>query len=122
MIVPALLPGVALLLAHQRAATGDFWSSAQVAYYALADGPPGCFRWGFGSGIGCLFEHGEFVRARLSQGYGPLEAALNTVRRLAVHSIDIANFVPLSLLVPFALVRYRRTPGVLPLGGHEATD
>ncbi len=115
-IVPGLLPGALLLLAHQRAATGELWSSTQLAYYALADGPPGCFRWGFGSGIGCVFEHGDFVRARLAHGYGALEAVLNSLRRLAVHSIDVANFAPLSLLVPFALVRYRRTPGVVPLG------
>ncbi|HVJ14918.1 MAG TPA: hypothetical protein VM686_05735 [Polyangiaceae bacterium] len=116
LILPALIPGIALLLYHQRAATGDWWSSTQLRYYALADGPPGCFRWGFGDGIGCLYEHGDFVRARLQHGYGALEAALNSMRRLALHGIDIANFVPLSLLVPFALVRYRRTPGVLPLG------
>jgi hypothetical protein len=93
-----LLPGVALLLAYQHAATGSYWSSTQVAYYALADGPPGCFRYGFGRGIGCLFEHGEYVRARLPEGYGLREAASVTVRRLAVHSIDIANAAPLSTL------------------------
>ena len=93
-----LLPGVALLLVCQGAATGSYWSSTQLAYYALADGPPGCFRYGFGRGIGCLFEHGEYVRARLPNGYGLREAAAVTLRRLAVHSIDIANAAPLSLL------------------------
>ncbi len=93
-----LLPGIALLLAYQHAATASYWSSTQLAYYALADGPPGCFRYGFGPGIGCLFEHGEYVRARLPHGYGLLEAASVSVRRLAVHSIDIANAAPLSAL------------------------
>jgi hypothetical protein len=93
-----LVPGIALLLAYQHAATGSYWSSTQLAYYALADGPPGCFRYGFGRGIGCLFEHGEYVRARLPSGYGLREAAGVTVRRLAVHSIDIANAAPLSAL------------------------
>jgi hypothetical protein len=91
-----VVPGISLLLAYQHAATGSYWTSTQLAYYALADGPPGCFRYGFGRGIGCLFEHGDYVRARLPDGYGLREAASVTVRRLAVHSIDIANAAPLS--------------------------
>ncbi|HEY0465080.1 MAG TPA: hypothetical protein VGC79_12760, partial [Polyangiaceae bacterium] len=95
-----LLPGVALLSCYQRSATGSFFASTQLAYYALADGPPGCFRYGFGRGIGCLYEHGEYVRARLSSGYGVREALDVSLRRLAVHSIDIANAAPLALLCP----------------------
>ena len=93
-----LVPGVTLFFFYQRAATGSFWSSTQLSYYAVADGPPGCFRYGFGSGIGCLFEHGEYVRARLTGGYGFREAARVTLGRLAVHSIDVANMAPLSVL------------------------
>ena len=95
-----LVPGVALLAFYQRSATGSFFSSTQLAYYALADGPPGCFRYGFGRGIGCLYEHGEYVRARLASGFGLREALAVTIRRLAVHSIDIANAAPLALLCP----------------------
>ena len=95
-----LVPGIALLSCYQRSATGSFFASTQLAYYALADGPPGCFRYGFGSGIGCLYEHGDYVRARLQNGYGLREALSVTVRRLAVHSIDIANAAPLALLCP----------------------
>ena len=95
-----LLPGAALLLLYQYSATGSFLSSTQLAYYALADGPPGCFRYGFGRSIGCLYEHGDYVRARLPGGYGLREALGVTVRRLAVHSIDIANAAPLALLCP----------------------
>jgi hypothetical protein len=95
-----LVPGVALLLCYQRAATGSFFASTQLAYYALADGPPGCFGYGFGREIGCLHEHGEYVRARLADGYGVREALGVSLRRLAVHSIDIANGTPLALLCP----------------------
>jgi len=95
-----LLPGIALLGLYQRSGTGSFFGSTQLAYYSLADGPPGCFRYGFGSTIGCLYEHGEYVRARLPHGYGVREALSVTVRRLAVHSIDIANAAPLALLCP----------------------
>ena len=110
-----LVPGVLLLLLYQRAATGSFWASTQLAYYARADGPPGCFRYGFGRGIGCLFEHGEYVRTRLQNGYGLREAASNTLRRLAVHSIDIANAAPLALLCPVGAWLGRAQRGVRPL-------
>jgi len=110
-----LVPGVLLLLCYQRSATGSFFSSTQLAYYALADGPPGCFRYGFGRGIGCLYEHGEYVRARLATGYGFREALGVSVRRLAVHSIDIANAAPLALLCPAGawLMRDNRSVRVL---------
>ena len=113
-----LVPGVALLMCYQRSATGSFFGSTQLAYYALADGPPGCFRYGFGHGIGCLFEHGEYVRARLSAGYGVREALGVTIRRLSVHSIDIANAAPLALLCPVGawLARDARAVRVLFFG------
>jgi hypothetical protein len=112
LFAAGLVPGAALLLLYQRAATGSYWHSTQLAYYALADGPPGCFRYGFGQGIGCLHEHGEYVRARLAHGYGLREAASVTVRRLAVHCIDIANAAPLALLVPLGAWFGRRARGV----------
>jgi hypothetical protein len=108
----ALAPGIALLLLYQGAATGSYFGSTQLAYYALADGPPGCFEYGFGRQIGCLFEHGEFVRARLPHGYGLGEALGVCVRRLAIHSIDIANAAPLSLLCFWGAWRARRERGV----------
>jgi hypothetical protein len=83
-------------------------------YYATSDGPPGCFRWGFGASVGCLFEHGEFVRARLPHGYGILEAAGTTLRRLKMHVLDVANFEPLALL---SLVPWRRARPALALVG-----
>ncbi|HTN90208.1 MAG TPA: hypothetical protein VL242_41320, partial [Sorangium sp.] len=92
------LPGLALLAAHQRAATGAF-ASSQAAYYAVADGPPGCFRYGFGAGVGCLGEHGDFVRHNLSEGYGFLAVAGTTLRRLKLHLVDALNAEPLALLV-----------------------
>ncbi len=91
-------PGLLLLALGQHAATGAWFASSQRAYYAAADGPLGCFRWGFGAGVGCLYEHGEFVRARLPAGYGILEAAGTSLRRLHLHLRDVANFEPLALL------------------------
>ena len=110
--VVGLLPGVMLLLLYQHAATGSYWASTQLAYYAVADGPPGCFRYGFGQNIGCLFEHGDYVRARLPHGYGPREAVGVTVRRLAIHCIDIGNAAPLALLCPVGAWLGRRDRGV----------
>ncbi|WP_437914643.1 hypothetical protein WME73_02755 [Sorangium sp. So ce302] len=102
------LPGLALLAAHQRAATGAF-ASSQAAYYVVSDGPPGCFRYGFGAGVGCLGEHGDFVRHNLSEGYGFLAAAGTTLRRLKLHLVDALNAEPLALLVlAGAVIAWRR--------------
>ncbi|AKU99923.1 hypothetical protein AKJ09_06587 [Labilithrix luteola] len=106
-----LLPGVVLLLASQKAVTGHWLESSQRLYYTLSDGPPGCFRFGFGVGTGCVNEHGEFVEARLPHGYGVLAAAGTTLRRLRMHLTDIANFEPLALLVFVPLLRPWRAEG-----------
>ena len=93
------LPGLLLFFAHQHAATGSFGLSSQRAYYAVADGPPGCFRYGFGAGIGCVGEHGDFVSAHLAHGYGAFQALGTTLRRLKQHLVDPLNAEPLALLV-----------------------
>jgi hypothetical protein len=115
-LIPALLmgalPGALLLLAHQHAATGAWGASSQRLYYALADGPPGCFRYGFGAGVGCVGEHGDFVRARLADGYGLLAAVGTTLRRLKAHLVDPTNLEPLALLVPAGVVVARRNARV----------
>lgn len=96
-----LLPGLLLLVASQHAVTGSWLASTQRMYYATSDGPPGCFRWGFGTGTGCVYEHGDFVHAQLEHGYGALQALGTTARRLRPHLLDVANF---ELLAPLVLV------------------
>ncbi|MEJ7731113.1 MAG: hypothetical protein WKG00_18095 [Polyangiaceae bacterium] len=118
----AAVPGVVLLLAHQRALTGSLGGSSQLAYYAVADGPRGCFRYGFGAGIGCLGEHGDFVRARLGDGFGALAAAGTTLRRLKQHLIDAGNLEPLALLVPLAVALGWRARAALARAGGGASD
>jgi hypothetical protein len=110
-----LIPGLALLLIHQKLATGTWLGSTQFAYYATADGPPGCFRYGFGRGVGCVYEHGDFVARCLPDGYGPLEALRTTGRRLWYHALDLLNWRPLGLLLPLAayLVRKQRSAWLL---------
>src|SRR6202034_1675080 len=111
------LPRVLPLLASQSVGTGHALASAQSAYYATSDGPPGCFRYGFGAGIGCLVEHADFVRARASSGEGLLSALGVTLRRLRMHTEDVANFEPLALLVLAPLLRRSsRTLGVRACG------
>lgn len=110
------IPGVALMLLHQHAATGSWLGNAQLRYYALADGPPGCFRYGFGAGIGCEYEHGDFVRSEIGASYG-LSAAIGTTgRRLWLHATDIANAWPLALVLPWVLWVGRREAPVRLLG------
>ena len=111
-----MAPGVLLLVVAQHSVTGAWLTSSQKMYYALSDGPPDCFRWGLGRGIGCLHEHGDFVAARLANGYGVLAALGTTVRRLRLHVLDIANLEPLALLVLVPLARRRaakRSPAVV---------
>lgn len=104
-------PSLALLHFHQLAATGAPLSSSQSLYYAVSDGPAGCFRYGFGAGVGCLHEHGDFVRANLSEGYGLLAALGTTARRLKMHGVDALNAEPLAVLVFLpALVFALRSP------------
>jgi hypothetical protein len=115
-----MLPGLLLLALADRAATGSVWTFAQRAYYAVSDGPPGCFRYGFGAGIGCLDEHGEFVRAHLPHGFGIVAALGTTLRRLRLHLLDVANFEPLALLVvvpAFIRARSRATIGLVAVLG-----
>jgi hypothetical protein len=112
LLAVALGPGLLLFTAHAHALTGSWLGSTQLAYYALADGPPDCFRYGFGASVGCRFEHGDFVKEELEKGFGALEAARITLDRLALHGIDVANFVPLALVVPWAAFRFRNEPSV----------
>ncbi len=102
------LPGVVLFLAHQRAVTGSLWTSAQMHYYALADGPPGCFGLGFGAGKGCEHEHGDVVARFGAAGYSLRWVVLHTLHRLHGHTLDLANFEPLWLVVPLTLLRHRK--------------
>jgi len=110
LALAALVPAL-LFSFHQHALTGSFFHSSQAAYYALADGPPGCFRYGFGDGIGCLHEHGSFVAAVLPRGLTFGVAAITTWRRLRLHAIDVANAEPLVFLAvaaPFLAVRWAK--------------
>jgi hypothetical protein len=104
-----MVPGIVCLCFAQHAQTGSWFASSQEAYYATSDGPPGCFRYGFGPGTGCLYEHGDFVRAHLASGYGLIEALGTTGRRLKMHVLDVFNFEPLVLLVFLPLRRGLRT-------------
>jgi hypothetical protein len=111
-LAASAVPGLVLLLAHQRAVTGILGGSSQQLYYALSDGPPGCFRYGFGRGIGCVGEHGDFVRTYLPEGYGALAAAGTTLRRLALHLVDPLNLEALAFLVPLGAFVGRKAPRV----------
>ncbi len=83
--------GVGALVLEQAAVVGRVGLSTQYLYYALADGPPQCFNLGLGTDIGCRYEHGDFVARYMPQGYGLLAAGGTTIRRLALHSWDVAN-------------------------------
>ncbi len=94
-VAAGMLPGVVLLFAHQHAITGDFFASPQTRYYSFADGPPGCFSLGLGSG--CAYEHADVVAQQGGHGLTPKWMLLNTLHRLHHHLMDIAHFEPLVL-------------------------
>jgi hypothetical protein len=113
--IVATIPGVVLLGLAQRAETGNFFASAQRAYYAVSDGPPGCFRYGFGKDTGCLNEHADFVKAHLASGFRFIAALGTTGRRLKAHLSDPFNFEPLLLLVLLPSLRCIRSRAGLAL-------
>jgi hypothetical protein len=84
-------PFVALLLLYDRALTGEALLSPQTLYYALADGEPGCFRYGFGVHVGCKHEHGDFIATFMPDGFGLVAALGTTSRRLLQHLRDAGN-------------------------------
>lgn len=99
-VLVGALPFAIVFLVHQRLATGVWLVSTHAVAYGTNDGPAGCFRYGFGEGIGCLGEHGDFVRANLPDGFGFVAAVKTTARRLWMHLVDAGNAEPLALLVP----------------------
>lgn len=98
------LPFAIVFVLHQRLATGAWWVTTHAAHYATNDGPGGCFRYGFGEGIGCHGEHGDFVRANLPDGFGLVAAVKTTARRVWMHLVDAGNAEPLALLLPVGAV------------------
>ncbi len=114
----AVLPGLVLLGLHQQAVTGEWWVSSQRLYYRLADGPPGCFAYGFGSHVGCRFEHGDFVQAVLPDGFGWREAARTTWARVHTHLRDAANLQLLAGVLLAGTLAIPRRPrlGIAALG------
>jgi hypothetical protein len=107
LLVVGMLPGALLLCAQQRALTGSWLGSTQLAYYAASDAPTGCFRYGFGAGIGCRYEHGEYVSRFIPDGFGLGHALRNLLVRLGLFATDATNAAPLTLLGGYALLRQR---------------
>ena len=116
MLLVGAAPGALLFVVHQHAATGAWLGSSQSLYYATADGPAGCFRYGFGEGIGCRVEHGEFVAHNLPHGYGAFAAAATSLRRLKMHLSDALNATPLAAVVVGSMVHAVRLRALRPLG------
>lgn len=105
------MPGVAWLGYHQWLATGSALHSTQLAYYAVSDGPEGCFGWGLGAARGCMFEHGDYAKEILPHGLDLRAAAHVTGRRLFVHLKDFLGFELTSVFGFFAIARMgRRLP------------
>lgn len=112
-----ILPGLLFLVVQQHAVTGEWFTSSQYSYYARSDHPPGCFRYGFGSNIGCQGEHGDFLQTYMASGYGWKEALATTARRLTLHASDAGNSPLFAALLLWCVWQGRRQPGVRWLAG-----
>jgi hypothetical protein len=101
-----------LLLLH-RFQTGSATTNMQTAYYAASDYPFGCFRYGFGKGVGCRFEHGDYVSHALPDGYTLLAAIKALGRRVWMHLGDATNgLAPLAACCILAILwRLRKQAG-----------
>jgi hypothetical protein len=106
----AALPFVALLAAHQRAATGTWLRPTQSEFFLRSDYPATCHRLGFGQDVGCSVEHTQERASFGPDGYGPDDAFRVATERAVVLCHDLAGFAPLLLLGLVAAAR-RRTPG-----------
>jgi hypothetical protein len=113
LLILGALPGIILLLAQHDFITGSPFLSPQHYYYDRADGPPGCFRLGWGSG--CHYEHADAVAMQGGQGLTAKWSLLNTLHRLHWHSLDIANFEPLALVALWSAWHCRQLPRARPL-------
>ena len=101
----AALPFAGLVLAAQKAATGDALTPTQEAYFVRSDWPPSCHRLGFGDDVGCWVEHME-VRETMPNGYHLKEAVRVTRERASQFAIDTFGEALIALLV-FAVVAMR---------------
>ncbi len=110
-LVLGMVPGILWLSHSQWLATGSPFTSTQLAYYQLSDGPEGCFGWGLRASRGCLFEHGDYARDILPHGLTVQSALHVTARRLVAHCKDFLGFELLSLTGFAAIVRLRAVAG-----------
>ena len=110
LVMLGSLPGLLLLLAYHWAATGDPGQAPQLSYYALADSPQSCF--GYGTGHGCLGEHGDFIQRFQANGFHFREMVSGTWRRLFLHLRDAANLELLGVGAWLAMIIGARSPGV----------
>jgi hypothetical protein len=97
-------PFVLLLVFEQRAATGDWLTPTQTAYFARSDWPPTCHRLGFGADVGCTVEHPGPVARLAGHGFRPLDGLAVARERASALGEDVLGFAPLALLafVPLA--------------------
>ena len=112
-IAAGVAPAMLLLVLHQHALTGSWLTSAQSRYYMQSDGPPGCFRYGFGPGIGCLIEHYDFVTTVVRDNFGPHAAFVTTVRRVYAHLADPMNYAPFGVFLFWGVWHGRRNRKVM---------
>lgn len=98
-------PFVALVAAHQKAATGSWTTPTQREYFVRSDFPSTCHRLGFGRDVGCEVEHGDDRAAMGPDGYTPRHAwAIVRSRAIVLGDDLLAPPHMLALIVALAVV------------------
>lgn len=117
LFAAGVAPGLLFLLIQQHAVTGEWFTSSQYSYYARSDHPAECFRYGFGSKVGCQGEHGDFIETYMPNGYGWQEALATTGRRLSLHASDAGNSPLFAVLLLWCIWQGRKHVAVRWLAG-----
>jgi hypothetical protein len=100
----ATLPFVGLVLAQQKASTGQWLRPSQFEFFARSDFPASCHRLGLGKDVGCSVEHPPERASFGPDGYTIDDALRVGAERAVVFGNDTVGFAPLVLLGMASLV------------------
>lgn len=102
--------GLGLQLGYNQLTTDSPTTFPQDVYFSRTEATPTCHRLGFGTDIGCSYEHGK--DAKFADGYGPLNALHTTALRLSSLALNLHGtpWLLVLMLVPAFLFRRARAP------------
>ncbi len=100
VIVPLVLCA-SLLLAYNRALTGDWLTFPQDQWFEQTEEHPDCHRLGFGETVGCAYEHGRYG---FPDGYYLKDAWDVTEHRMASLRLNLYGWPIVLLMLPLSIL------------------